>query len=66
MDAIDVVLGIAIVCGMIWLIGKINGKIENSDKLSWDSKDGWQTAVIWLVIFGLPALIILVISSVAN
>lgn len=64
MDAIDVVLGIAIICGMIWLIGKINGKIESNDKLSWDSKDGWQTAVIWLVIIGLPALIV-IISSLA-
>ena len=64
MDAIDVVLGIAIICGMIWLIGKINGKIESNYKLSWDSKDGWQTAVIWLVIIGLPALIV-IISSLA-
>ena len=58
MNEADLVFGFGVFALLVWASWKAFNKVDDSKKIKHENKDGIQMIVMWLILFGLPIIII--------
>lgn len=62
MNEADLLFGFGAFALLAWASWKAFNKIDRSEQMKHENKQGIQMLVMWLIIFGLPAIIVFAIT----